>query len=971
MKLHLPLGGFKVVFLFALIFLGIKDGFGQCPTAPTANPAGYLVTANSATGFTVGAGQTLVIQSGTYTGNIGGLNKTGVIYVAAGATFNPGNINSPAGKIINCGTASIPSFDIPTTAVGDSLFILNYNVMTLTGTYNTNGNNSSWLNGLGSKMTFTQSVTNFRDVTFINNGYVLVNGSFNTGAVTAPHRNSFINHDSITVTGDIVLDAAIKNDGFFFSIGNMTLNSGGNINNGCFFETDKAFNYSSSDTLFVTGLTWVDKAGGGGVAKFQGKYVKVLGNGFIQGSDFENNSTYFEGDGNLYFSGATKNQGGAAGAFGILSTASYHLNFYDATPTGTLYFDTQGNNPNALVTKSSIPAKNNTYVPGTCSDIIKGNFCKLSGNKPNAGSDVTICSAATTTALSGGSSTKNWSVLSGAAAITSQTGTVTGMAMYTSYQFILTDNSNAAKCTDTVKVTKITPPTVAAGANLSACASASPGRITLAGRSFGGSASSAAWSILSGGGALNNTLQTSRPDTVKYTPASNFSGTVKLRLYSNVPTNCTVASDTLDIEVSPRPTAVITGNQIICSGTATGNISIALTGSQPWSLTYSDGTTPISKTGITSSPYTFTVSPTSTKTYTVTALSDAKCAAIVGDMTGGAIISVDPTSVGGTVTSSKNVCRGANSGTLTLGGQVGNVLRWESSTNNFGAVTTIVNTTTSEVYTNLNATTEYRAVVKSGTCSPANSAPAKLTIIPDPNTVNPVITASPTAVCEGGIVTVKITNTENGVKYYVKDNGTKIDSIIGNGLTVSKGVSMPIVGISRTLTFTASRGGCVEIPLGGSIAIRVDAGSNTNLTVTANPSTICVGGTTSITVFAAEPNVSYQLTDLGNPISGSVVGTGANIIFGPISGLAAGTHNLIVKATTAGCGTVNLSPPPVVVVNPDPGSTNPGFTDTTVCSNATNVKINITNSISGVTYTFKLGATVVGTVTASGSTASL
>ncbi|KAF2340148.1 hypothetical protein, partial [Flavobacterium ginsenosidimutans] len=64
-------------------------------------------------------------------------------------------------------------------------------------------------------------------------------------------------------------------------------------------------------------------------------------------------------------------------------------------------------------------------------------------------------------------------------------------------------------------------------------------------------------------------------------------------------------------------------------------------------------------TGIASSPYTFNVSPTSNKTYTVTALKNASCTAIAADMTGSAAITVNsrPTSV---VSGTGSVCNGSS-----------------------------------------------------------------------------------------------------------------------------------------------------------------------------------------------------------------------------------------------------------------------------------------------------------------------
>lgn len=86
-------------------------------------------------------------------------------------------------------------------------------------------------------------------------------------------------------------------------------------------------------------------------------------------------------------------------------------------------------------------------------------------------------------------------------------------------------------------------------------------------------------------------------------------------------------------------------------------------------------------------------------------------------------------SVGGSITADiSSVCSVSNEGTLTLSGNAGTVIRWESSTNNFVTNTPIVNTTNTLTYTNLVQTTQYRAVIQFGTCDPANSSPVTITV---------------------------------------------------------------------------------------------------------------------------------------------------------------------------------------------------------------------------------------------------
>ncbi len=82
---------------------------------------------------------------------------------------------------------------------------------------------------------------------------------------------------------------------------------------------------------------------------------------------------------------------------------------------------------------------------------------------------------------------------------------------------------------------------------------------------------------------------------------------------------CPAVSATDTITVSETPTATITGGGSFC-GISSTPVSITLTGNGPWDITYTDGTTPVTVTGITSSPYSFNATADGTFTLTQVAM---------------------------------------------------------------------------------------------------------------------------------------------------------------------------------------------------------------------------------------------------------------------------------------------------------------------------------------------------------------
>lgn len=98
--------------------------------------------------------------------------------------------------------------------------------------------------------------------------------------------------------------------------------------------------------------------------------------------------------------------------------------------------------------------------------------------------------------------------------------------------------------------------------------------------------------------------------------------TIELIVDLGLPTQENVCHD---IVINALPTSSMSGEGEICEGDTT-EIYITFTGSSPWNFTYTDGTTP-ETIETSNNPYTLTVSPAETTTYSITALSDDNCSA--------------------------------------------------------------------------------------------------------------------------------------------------------------------------------------------------------------------------------------------------------------------------------------------------------------------------------------------------------
>lgn len=156
-----------------------------------------------------------------------------------------------------------------------------------------------------------------------------------------------------------------------------------------------------------------------------------------------------------------------------------------------------------------------------------------------------------------------------------------------------------------------------------------------------------------------------------YTPGPSdiTAGSVELILQAIGSQQCNLAfdADTLSLVIHPLPTAILSGNSVICEGEA-AVLTVALSGTPPWSITYTDGTNALTISGILNTPYTWNVSPPVTSLYYLTAVSDNFCN---GTLLGGtALVEVNPLPQAYLLSATNNgqYCQGGPGVEITLSG---------------------------------------------------------------------------------------------------------------------------------------------------------------------------------------------------------------------------------------------------------------------------------------------------------------
>jgi PKD repeat protein len=193
-------------------------------------------------------------------------------------------------------------------------------------------------------------------------------------------------------------------------------------------------------------------------------------------------------------------------------------------------------------------------------------------------------------------------------------------------------------------------------------------------------------------------------------------------------------------------------------------------------------------------------------------------------------ITVSPKTVGGNTSGGQNFCGGPASGNISLTGNVGSVIRWESSIN--GTTWTPINfTSTTYNYNGITKTTQFRAVVKSGGCSQEYSDVTTITVNPVP--ANPAGVSTINYCLNDPAAALSAVGTD--LKWY-----TSPPAGTGFSLTAPTPTTTAAATIKYYVTQTVN--GCESLPL--EITVKVNPPITNN--VIASDQNICMGSTPAV-----------------------------------------------------------------------------------------------------------------------------
>ncbi len=426
---------------------------------------------------------------------------------------------------------------------------------------------------------------------------------------------------------------------------------------------------------------------------------------------------------------------------------------------------------------------------------------------------------------------------------------------------------------------------------------------------------SGSWSTVSNGsgysGATTSTLSISNPTT--------YNG-YQYRVVVTGGTGCGTATSTeATLTARPSPTAVF-ATTTYC-GISNRNLEITLTGSAPWSITYTtNGLSPTTITDITSSPYYLEVTPTATSTYALTNVSDAYCSATpTGNVS--ASVGVVP-SIAAT---NAFACFGSSTFSLAYSNATGSPTTYSitSGVRAMSGFTAVSNATLSASPLSVTIPSNAPAGTYDFNLTVRNDAGCTSAIVPFTVTIRslPAVGAyagSTSSICAGA--TANLSATPAGLSAYAW-------TVAGGSVLETNQTYSPVVNATTTYTVTGTdANGCSN-----TANVTVTTLSGSAVTVTPSSATICAGNAVILEASGAESYSWTPATNLSSTVGDAVIASPTTTTTYTVTGTNSNgcTSNTNVTVTV---NTVNIT----------------ATADGTVCSGA----VRTLTASGGSTYTW-------------------
>jgi len=255
-------------------------------------------------------------------------------------------------------------------------------------------------------------------------------------------------------------------------------------------------------------------------------------------------------------------------------------------------------------------------------------------------------------------------------------------------------------------------------------------------------------------------------------------------------------------------------------------------------------------------------------------------------------VSIGTGSIGGSVAANQTICQGDTPSSLTLTGQTGTVLKWQSSNNvGFTSPVDIANTSTTLNGASIgaiSASTYYRAVVQDGGCSAANSSVVLITVTPTP--VAGTLSANQTICAGTQPANLNLTGSSGSIAKWQWATQVSFASPtdVNNTSTSLSGAAIGQLSAARYYRVVLQNGSCAAVytdpvfiavdqaPVGGSIAAdqTICSGSTpADLTLTGYSGTIQKWQSANNSNFTSATDIANTTTTLNGATMGTQTAT--------------------------------------------------------------------------------------------------